>query len=499
MRRKPLFPDQEVGVNEILKALRAGWKRPVFKLPTGGGKTVIAAEIILRAREKGNRVAFVVDAISLIEQSVERFIEAGIPSEDIGVLQGLHERTDITRPVQIISIDTLRARPGILTIPEFADKLKLVLVDECHCQKSFLYDWMARWNAVTFIGLSATPWAKGMAKHWDTLVVGGTLRDMIANGRLSQYKVYAAASPDLSKVKSNSKDFNEVDLAKAMTDGALVGDSVRHWKKHAQDRPTLTFCVNRIHAMAVQKEFEAHHVPTGYIDAYTPLEEREEIGRKLARGELKNVVSVGCLTKGVDWDVRCILLLRPTKSEMLFIQIVGRGLRTAEGKDYCLILDHSDTFLRLGFPEDIDLAHDELNDGNKPENSERMIEEPKPTKCSNCGYVKPPKIHACPSCGFAPERIYQGDTVTAELTELVPKEKERINRVTKPEEKAAFYSGLKHYGAGKGYKPGWAANQYREKFGVWPNKYKDVKPTPPNEMVKGWIRHNAIKRRYQAA
>ena len=486
MRLKPLFPDQVAGVNKIVEALKAGNKRIVFKLPTGGGKTVIASEVILRAREKGNRVSFVVDAISLIDQTVERFIEAGIPSADIGVLQGYHHRTDICKPVQIISIDTLRSRPFILNLPDYSNDMKLVIVDECHCQKNFLYDWMKRWNAVTFIGLSATPYAQGMAKHWDALVSGGTLRDMIASERLSSYKVYAAARPVIRDRKGTA-DFTEDDMMEAMNGGALVSNAVSHWKKYGQGRPTLTFCINRTHAAHVQKEFEAGGVKTGYIDAYTEIEDRKIIGDQLASGEISNVVSVGCLTKGVDWDVRCIVLLRPTKSEMLYLQIIGRGLRVAEGKDYCLILDHSDTVIRLGPPEEVDESHTELNDGTKPEAAERKPDEAKPSPCGKCGFIKAPKQHQCPMCGFQPERQHSGPEVQVELEELIPASKIKINRDTSVEQKAAFFAGLKGYGESKGYKLGWAANQYKERFGVWPDKYRDVRAQEPDAFTHGWI------------
>ena len=488
-----LYPDQVSGVNAIVAALREGYKKVVFKLPTGGGKTVVASHIITRSLAKGNRVAFVVDAISLIDQTVDRFIQAGIPSEDIGVLQGSHERTDIARPVQIVSIDTLRCREQILTLPAFADNLKLIIYDECHCQKAFIYEWMKRWNMVTFLGLSATPYAKGMGKHWETMVIGGTLRDMISSGRLSQYRVFAPSHPDLSQVRVQRGDYVAGDLADTMNKGALVRGAVDNWVKLGEDRPTLVFCVNRTHAKHVQQQFGAKGIAAGYIDAYTELDERREIGEKFHTGELKVVCSVGCLTKGVDWDVRCILLLRPTKSEMLFLQIIGRGLRTAEDKDDCLILDHSDTFLRLGFPEDIDAEHTYLNDGTKPESTERKADDPLPTPCGKCGFVKAPKTHACPACGFAPERQHAGEEVDAKLEELIPKAKAKLNRETEPEQKARFFAGLKFYGEEKGYKPGWAANQYKERFGVWPNAYKDVRPMEPDAFTHGWIVHKNIK------
>ena len=101
-----------------------------------------------------------------------------------------------------------------------------------------------------------------------------------------------------------------------------------------------------------------------YVDDETPREEREAIKDQLRAGEIKVIVSIGVMTTGVDIpEIGGIVLARPTKSEMLFVQIIGRGLRTAPGKADCLILDHSDTTLRLGFPTDI--HHDRLDIGER--------------------------------------------------------------------------------------------------------------------------------------
>ncbi len=133
------------------------------------------------------------------------------------------------------------------------------------------------------------------------------------------------------------------------------------WLRRAENRPTFCFAVDSAHAKHLQTKFTEAGVSTGYIDAYTPTNERAEIKRQFHNGDISVVCNVGCLTTGIDWDVRCIVLARPTKSEILFVQMIGRGLRTAEGKEDCLILDHSDTHLRLGFVTDI--HHETLDDG----------------------------------------------------------------------------------------------------------------------------------------
>jgi DNA repair protein RadD len=501
-----LYPDQAAGLSSIVAAIRSGHDRVVFKLPTGGGKTVIAAKMAEGAVRKRNRMYFVVDAISLIDQTVQRFYENGI--RDVGVIQAEHPATNYAMPVQVASIQTLDRRTKRRS-PTFDEPDRmvrdfsrlpdadLVVVDECHCQYAVLYEWM-QWcreqgKRMVFVGLSATPYARGMGRHWDQLVVGGSLREMIAAGRLSQYKIFAASHPDLTGVRTRLGDYVESELSEAMQAGALVGDTVKHWLKHGQGRPTLAYCVDRTHAKHMQQQFESAGIPAGYIDAHVEAPDRQLIADQFHRGDLKIVVSVGCLTKGVDWDVRCIILARPTRSESLYLQIVGRGLRVAEGKDYCLILDHSDTALRLGFPEEVDERNTELDDGERRERAEREEKERLPKECGSCGFLKPAKVHACPACGFAPQPQYAGEEVAAELEELVPAAQRALNRKTTPEQKGKFFAGLKHIAAERGYKPGWAANKYRQKFGVWPNAYKDVDPQPPSAEVSNWVKSQQIR------
>jgi superfamily II DNA or RNA helicase len=259
----------------------------------------------------------------------------------------------------------------------------------------------------------------------------------------------------------------------------------------------LAFCVDRAHAAHVQSQFVSAGVRCGYVDAYTDREERAVIAKQFASGELQVIANVGVLTTGVDWDVRCIILARPTKSEILFTQIVGRGLRTADGKSDCLILDHSDTHIRLGFVTDIN--HDRLCDGKPQDSASKEREEPLPKECPKCAFLKPAKVSECPSCGFKPERQSQVEHEAGELIELdrsmnaTEKRQRKANRDTSSDDKASFYGGLRHYAIQRGYKFGWAANQYREKFGVWPNAYKDSPAIPPNDDVHGWIKHQQIK------
>jgi DNA repair protein RadD len=484
---KTLRPRQEAAIAMLRESLGKGNKRIILKLPTGAGKTVIASNIIKMALAKNKRVIFCVNAISLVDQTAQRFYEDGIT--DIGVIQGGHELTNFRMPVQIASIQTLSRR-------EHMPDADLVIIDEVHNFFKHYAKWMDQWNAVPFIGLSATPYTKGLGKYFEDLITPCTTSDLIDEGWLSKFKVYAPSHPDLKGVRTVAGDYHEGDLAKVMDKAPLIADVVSTWRKLGENRPTLCYAVDRAHAKHLQDCFLGSNIPCGYIDAYTDILERREIAKDFKLGRLKVICNVGVLTTGIDWDVRCIILARPTKSDILFQQVVGRGLRTAEGKDHLIILDHSDTHLRLGFVTDIDEKYDCLDDGKPKEKSKaKEKEEPLPKECPKCHFLKPAKVFLCPSCGFKPEK--QTDIVNekGELAELTGK---TANKKYTPEQKKQFYGELIWYGRYKGYKPGWAANQYRAKFGVWPNAHKDARISQPTDLSLGFIKHINIKNAHRA-
>ena len=225
-----------------------------------------------------------------------------------------------------------------------------------------------------------------------------------------------------------------------------------------------------------------------YIDAYTEPLDRAAIARRFANSEVKVVCNVGCLTTGVDWDVRCIILARPTKSETLYVQMIGRGLRTAEGKADCLILDHSDNHIRLGFVTDI--HHDTLDDGEPKRAAITEKAEALPKKCIKCSFLKPPKMLKCPCCGFIP--VPQPGAVhrDGELVELISR---REAVAATKQERITFHSELRGIALERGYKTGWAAQQFKAKYGGYPpwewNDYPSLIPTPK---TSSWVKSRAI-------
>jgi DNA repair protein RadD len=478
--KRELRPLQTHSIAKLRQSLGSGKRRPVLLAPTGFGKTLVAAAVVEGALAKDKRVIFTVPALSLVDQTVQAFWGQGIC--DVGVIQGTHPMTDWSRPVQVASVQTLQRR----SIPA-AD---VVIIDECHRWYDYYGQWMndPAWQSRPFIGLSATPWTRGLGQYYDELLIAATTQELISEGYLSPFRVFAPSHPDLTRVRTVAGDYHEGDLSGVMNDAPLIADVVDTWRRRAENRSTFCFAVDRAHAKHLQAKFAEAGISTGYIDAYTPTNERDEIKRQFHNGDLRVVCNVGCLTTGIDWDVRCVVLARPTKSEILFVQIIGRGLRPAEGKEDCLILDHSDTHLRLGFVTDI--HHEALDDGRtraKPKAADRIR---LPKECPQCAFLKPPRTPKCPACGFKAEAIDDTEVSDGQLVEIAGRRK-REDAPSK-DEKAAFYAQLMGYAQGRGYARGWAAHKFREKFDVWPNDYRNVPAMEPTPKVRSWIKSRQI-------
>lgn len=524
---RELRPHQVAGLDGLKLAFAEGCHRPLLQAPTGYGKTVIAAYICAGVMRKLRRVAFCVPSISLIDQTFERFVENGILPEQMGVIQADHPWRRPAAPIQICSAQTLARR-------ELPD-VDVVVFDEAHKRFAVYERWMAdsgydvgkggesqedEKTAVApiqapangllaanrrpkFIGLTATPWSKGLGRLFDRLIKPTSLQELIDLGYLSPMRVFAPASPDLSGVRTKQTpdglDYDESQLAVAMDKPHLVADVVETWLQRGERRPTLCFATGRMHAQHIHERFERAGVKSAYVDANTPREERDEIGRRLKAGEIEVVCNIGVLTTGIDWDVRCIILARPTKSEQLFVQIIGRGLRTADGKADCIILDHSDTHKNLGMVTSID--RDELCDGNPKKaastSAERKDDDLLPKCCEACTALMAKSEKVCLSCGWEFPKPIPIHTEDGELIEFDGRPGKKggprvVDQIAAMGKSSVFYQ-LNAIADERGYSDGWVAHKYKTVFGVWPRGVDKGRIEVPTMMLASWVRSQAIR------
>jgi DNA repair protein RadD len=484
---KQLRDYQIDAVNHIWESFEKN-EKIVLAAPTGAGKTLLAATVFVQAREKRLRVAFCVPFLSLIDQTFDAFVAAGMDEGDISIVQADNPFQNYAKPIQICSVDTLVRRKHL---PE----VDIVIFDEAHRNSALYKRWMKEFPDNKFAGVSATPWTRGMADTWDNLIIVSTTRELIKLGYLSDYRYFAPSSPDLSGIKIVAGDYHEGQLSDVMSKAELVADVVKTWKEKAEGRPTLCFCVSRDHAREVQSQFLAEGVACEYVDANTPVTERKAILKRLEKGETKVITNIGTMTTGVDAPfVSCISLCRPTKSESLFVQILGRGLRTHPSKQNCLVLDHSDTGLNLGLP--CTIHHDELLSGKADKASRKAAEAKekkpaKPYKCKVCNHLHDHSLMVCPSCGNVRQKF--SDVVMREgyLTELSRNGSQKAVQGVDMVLRQDWYSGFLFVAMEKGYSQGWAAHQYKSKFNSWPDNLRKV-AKQPSLAVRSYIRSRQI-------
>lgn len=318
-----LRPHQLDAIEQIRDSMRRGHKRIILGANVSFGKTIVAAHMMMEARDKGKRGVFICDRIQLVEQTVEKFEACGLWC---GVVQGNHIKTDPRAPIQVASIQTISRRRMMMEF-DFA------IVDEAHGLSKALIAMMEAFNNVPFIGLTATPYSKGLGKYYTDLVVPITHRELEGMGYLCPIKYYAGEQPDLEKISlkalpGGGKDYDASQLSIEMEKPKLIGNVVDTWKRLGENSQTIAFCPSISHSRGLVAEFERNGVPAVHIDAYTEPELRQDIYRRHNEGEFKILSCSSLLNTGYDSpSTRCIIDCYPTKSLIRFVQRVGRQVR----------------------------------------------------------------------------------------------------------------------------------------------------------------------------
>lgn len=466
---------QNDAVRMLRQALLTGSKRPILKLATGSGKTLIVAEIVKLAREKNKSICFFVDQITLIDQASKTFDKLGI---DHGIIQADNPRQNLNKPVQIASVQTYFRRK-----PWPAD---IFLVDECHVTYKGLIELMNKWNNVPFIGVTATPYTKGLGNIYDKLICPIEIQELIDQGYLVDADIYGPSEPDMTRVSTSGDDYNQGQAAEAAMKPKIIASIIDTWYKLAEGKQTLCFATNILHSKYLTEEFCLTGADCHHIDAYSDSKECYETIEAFKNKEIMILSSVAKLIKGFDSPSAEVgIMARPTKSLSLWVQCLGRLLRPYPGKEKALVLDHSGNTARLGFHTDSMPNVLDVTVKGERKKSEEL--EPLPKPCPKCHFLKPVGSTACPKCGFETK---SQNKIFEEQGELKKMKKEQ--KMYTMEQKQEFYSGLLFYAMDKGYNLGWAANKYREKFSVWPNQL-NKKAQEPCESVLKFIQHCNIK------
>jgi len=458
-----LRPYQASLITDTRDALRET-KSVLVQLPTGGGKTAIAAYMAGSAAKRRKRVIFGCHRRELIKQTMRTFQTVGIP---FGVIAAGFT-PDPRQPIQIASIPTLAKRLDRYPAPS------LYVPDEAHHASA------ATWAAVIehfvergskVVGLSATPErldGTGLGRWFETMVHGPSTAWLIENGFLSPYRLFApGGAVDLTGVKKTAGDFNKAALEARIGTSAITGNAVDHYARFAHGRRAMVFCVSIKHSMSVAEQFQAAGFRAAHIDGEST--NRDELIADFEAGRIQVLCSVDLVSEGFDLPaLECAILLRPTQSLALYLQQVGRALRTFPGKKEAIVLDHAGNSLPRelggrghGLPDDDRIWTLEGRAAKQRKTGDDAEENVPTRQCPMCFRVHKPGP-VCPGCGH--EYPTTGRTIEELEGELqeIDRSAARVERA-REQAKAQSLDELVALGKARGMKNpyGWANHVFR--------------------------------------
>ncbi len=488
-------PYQQQALDTLREKFRAGRRRLLLVAPTGSGKTFMAAKIIEGALAKGNSVMFLAHRKELIDQPSTTLDALGI---DHGVIKAHHWRARPHLPVQVASIQTLVRR-------EVRPSAKVLIIDEAHRTRAAQYEQVLKdYPEALVLGLTATPArldGRGLGHVFEELVEAAKMSELLDQGYLCPPRIFAPRGANLEGVAVKNGDFDAKAAAERF-DSALIGDIVEHWRRYAADRRTICFAPNVSKSLELVRRFNAAGVRAGHVDGTMRERERDLELARFRIGEHQVLCNASLLVEGYDLpEISAVILAVATMSITKYLQMCGRGSRTAPGKVDTLILDHGGNFFIHGSPV-IDRSWS--LDGD--ETGRRATHGDDYAICNTCSTTYPPG-RQCPTCGSGDATIRQvcaheerdGELVEVDQAPKCPDcgaKDIRIRRgpgpydlkilchagcgveqyiVDKPRAHAASsmqrqqeYNRLRAVAIKHGFKRGWADHRYRETFGKWP-------------------------------
>lgn len=447
-----LRPYQHRAISDLRLAFRDGARAPLLVLPTGGGKTIVMAEIMRGLADRGRSALVLVHRRELIAQTAAKLALAGV---EHGIIAAGVQPTD--QPIQIASVQTLARR-----LAHVSASPDLILIDEAHHATAGSWERVLdHWPDALRLGVTATPVrldGRGLSAVFDRLISGPSVADLVFTGFLTRQTIYAPpVVADLSQLRYRAGEFAADQAGAAMDRPTVTGDAIDHYQRLAKGQRAIVFCCTVQHAENVAAQFISGGIPAATLLGSTRPELRDQVVQQFAAGQLQVLVTVDVVSEGFDIPAAgCAILLRPTASLGLYLQQVGRVLRPAEGKDAAIILDHVGNVRRHGFPDD----HRDwsLDDRLRTRRGSSQAA-PAVRTCPQCFAAFKPQPQ-CPACGAEcappPRELKQ---VAGELQEL---RREAVRQRSAERKKARTLQELIHVGQARGMKNpvGWAKHVY---------------------------------------
>lgn len=352
--------------SEAICAVRADWAkglhRTIVSMPVGTGKTWIYVFVSHAARARGLRSIVIVNRDELVRQSVEKLGRVGVSA---GIVKA--SCNEWRRDVVVASVQSLQSAWRLAAIP--THRFQMVVVDECHYANAPSYQRvLLRFSSAWMLGMTATPFRGDSASlalaGWEAVSFNYPIAKAVEDGWLVEPTIEKLeTSTDLSEVgvhrnpETQELDFRPGSLAKAVDTHARNLAIVGAYKEKLKGRRTLAFTANVVHAVSLANAFRREGIRAEVVHGAMSLSRRRALIADHQRGLYPVLTNCNVLTHGYD-DPRidAIILARPTKSKVLYLQSVGRGLRPSPGKKDCVVLDVVDASEEHDFAITAELA-----------------------------------------------------------------------------------------------------------------------------------------------
>jgi superfamily II DNA or RNA helicase len=390
---------QDASIEALRNSIRRGRRAPLLVSPTGSGKTVIFSYLTSRLVAGGKRVVILNHRAELTEQ-ISRALNLVEVRHGIIAAGMAYDRRPLAH---VASVMTVVRRLAKTEVPDY------VVIDEAHhCIAGSTWgktisEWRIANPKLLVIGVTATPErldGTGLGKMFDDMVLGPTTAQLIADGWLSPYKLFAPPKQqqaDLSGVHTKMGDFVQGESEAVMDKPAIIGSAVSHYRQHCNGAPAVAFCVSVKHAQHVAEQFQAEGFRAASIDGTMDGTTRRNIIRDFSAHRLHLMTSCDLVSEGFDVPGMVgALLLRPTQSLALNLQQVGRSLRICDGKTHAVILDHVGNSARHGLPDD---DREWSLEGREKKKKTKDPDDVAIKQCKKCYAISRATALVCRECG----------------------------------------------------------------------------------------------------
>ena len=452
------MPESRWYQSEAVPAIRAALvkhRSVVYVLPTGGGKTIIAAEIARRAAAKGSRTMFLVHRRELVKQAIGTLREA-CPGMSIGVEAAGWPRMPWAL-LQVGMVQTIVRREGI-------EPPKLVFIDEAHHMRAAMWEKViARWPAAALVGLTATPERfdrRGLGKHFKSMVLGPSIERLVSDGFLAPTRTLRL--PSLLKLVGLKRDrngeYSRKDQGTRVTPHAIAA-TVDAYKRYADGKQAIFFGVNTNHSRSVCEQFRGRGISAWHVDGTDPDSRRDRIMREFRDRSIRVIGNCDIVSEGFDApSCEVIILGAHTSSVTRYLQNAGRAMRPGPGKT-ALVLDTTGISHDLGLPDEP--REWSLEDGEVKKKRKKNTAR----ACKVCFTLFRAKI--CPQCGHVPPPPSVPEETSTELEEArrMPRQRGRRSslwaEVSQAKRSDSPRAALESIAEARGYQPGWALHILR--------------------------------------